>query len=96
MDLRPRGGRGADEYRCGAFAAAGGVVAASEFRLLQVRNRMARTQAGKMFAQAEQFFFTRRPLPLSEQPMGRITLPVHWPQLPLEELGAYGVVEPRR
>jgi hypothetical protein len=62
---------------------------------LQVRAILFRTQADKVFAQAEQFFFARRPLPLTDEPIGRITLPVQWPQIPLEALGTYGVVEPR-
>jgi hypothetical protein len=62
---------------------------------LQVRAILFRTQAGKVFAKAEQFFFARRPLPLTDEPIGRITLPVQWPQIPLEELGTYGVAEPR-
>jgi hypothetical protein len=66
------------------------------FYYLQVRAILFRTRAGKVFAQAEQFFFARRPLPLTEEPVGRITLPVPWPQIPLEDLGSYGVVEPRR
>jgi hypothetical protein len=63
---------------------------------LQVRAILFRTQAGKLFAQAEQFFFARRALSLTEDPIGRIKLPVQWPQIPLEELGIYGVVKPRR
>ena len=66
------------------------------FYYLQVRAILFRTQAGKAFAQAEQFFFARRPLPLTDEPLGHVTLPVQWPQIPLEELGTYGVVEPRR
>jgi hypothetical protein len=66
------------------------------FYYLQVRAVLFRVQAGKVFAQAEQFFFTRRPLPLTEEPIGRITLPVQWPPIPLEALGSYGVVEPRK
>lgn len=66
------------------------------FYYLQVRAILFRTQAGKVFAQAEQFFFARRPLPLTEEPLGQITLPVQWPQIPLDELGTYGVVKPRR
>ena len=50
----------------------------------------------KVFAQAEQFFFARRPLPLTEEPLGHVMLPVQWPQIPLDELGTYGVVEPRK
>jgi hypothetical protein len=63
---------------------------------LQVRAILFRTRADKVFAQAEQFFFARRPLPLTEEPIGRITLPVQWPQIPLEELETYGVVKPRK
>ena len=40
------------------------------FYYLQVRAILFRTQAGKVFAQAEQFFFARRPLPLTEEPLG--------------------------
>ena len=65
------------------------------FYYLQVRVILFRAQAGKMFAQAEQFFFARRPLPLPDQPHGRVTLPVQWPQIPLEELGTDGVIESR-
>ncbi len=66
------------------------------FYYLQVRAILLRLQAGKVFAQAEQFFFARRPLSLTEEPLGHVTLPVRWPQIPLAELGTYGVVEPRR
>ena len=62
---------------------------------LQVRAILFRTQAGKVFAQAEQFFFARRPLPLTED-IGSITLPVHWPQIAMDELGSHGVVKPQR
>lgn len=65
------------------------------FYYLQVRVILFRAQAGKMFAQAEQFFFARRPLPLIDQPPGRVTLPVQWPQIPLDELGTDGVIESR-
>src|SRR5689334_1550695 len=43
------------------------------FYYLQVRAILFRTQAGKVFAQAEQFFFTRRPLPLTGEPLGHVT-----------------------
>ena len=66
------------------------------FYYLQVRVILFRVRAGQAFAQAEQFFFARRPLPLTERPLGGVTLPVRWPQIPLEELGTYGVVEPRK
>lgn len=64
------------------------------FYYLQVRALLFRIQADKVFAQAEQFFFGRRPLPLTEEPIGHVTLPLEWPRTPLEELGSYGVVEP--
>ena len=66
------------------------------FYYLQVRAVLFRTRKDKIFAQAEQFFFARRPLPLTEEPLGPVALPVDWPQIPLEDLGSYGVVEPPR
>lgn len=66
------------------------------FYYLQVRVILFRTQADKVFAQAEQFFFAKRPLSLTKEPLGHVTLPVQWPQIPLDELGTYGVVEPRK
>jgi hypothetical protein len=66
------------------------------FYYLEVRAILFRTQEAKMFAQAEQFFFARRPLPLTELPLGNVTLPVAWPQIPLDQLGTYGVVKPRQ
>jgi len=66
------------------------------FYYLQLRCILFRTHAGKVFAQAEQFYFARRPLSLTEALFGRVTLPVQWPQVPLEELGIYGNVEPQQ
>lgn len=66
------------------------------FYYLQVRAILFRLNAGKVFAQAEQFFFARRPLQLTEEPLGNVTLPVQWPQIPLEDLGTYGVVNPQK
>src|SRR5947209_6364411 len=43
------------------------------FYYLPVRAILFRTQADKVFAQAEQFFFARRPLPLTEPALGAIT-----------------------
>jgi hypothetical protein len=59
-----------------------------------VRAILFRIRAGKVFAQVEPFFFARRPLPLTEELIGHVTLPVQWPQIPVEELGTYGVFEP--
>jgi hypothetical protein len=66
------------------------------FYCLQVRAILFRSQEGQVFAQTEQFFFARRPLPLTEGALGPVTLPVRWPDIPLEELGTYGTIEPRK
>ncbi len=58
----------------------------SGFYYLQVRVILFRIQAGKVFEQTEQFFFPRGPLSISEEPLGQVTLPVQWPQIPLDEL----------
>jgi len=65
------------------------------FYYLQVRAILFRTQgeSGRTFAQAEQFFFGRRSLAI---PCERVTLPVEWPQIPLESLHHYGTVRPAR
>jgi hypothetical protein len=64
------------------------------FYYLQVRAILFRKPAEKVFAQAEQFFFARRPLPLT-QSLSNVTLPVEWPQLEVDELHIYGVVKPQ-
>ena len=66
------------------------------FYYLQVRAILFRSREGQMFAQAEQFFFARRPLPLTDEPLGTVTLPVVWPQIPLDELGTYGEITSRK
>ena len=65
------------------------------FYYLQVRAILFRTQAGKVFAQAEQFFVGRRPAHVAPEPEGTLTLPVSWPAQPLEELHHYGTVSPQ-
>lgn len=65
------------------------------FYYLQVRAILFRVQAGKVVAQAEQFFYSRRPLPIIEGSQDRITLPVAWPGEPLDELHHYGTVHPK-
>jgi hypothetical protein len=62
---------------------------------LQVRAILFRIEGGKVFAQAEQFFYSRRPLRITEGPSASITLPVSWPALPVEALHTYGVVKPQ-
>lgn len=61
---------------------------------LQVRVILFRESGGKMFAQAEQFLFGRRPLDIKSVGEGRIVLPVEWPPELLEELEHYGTVTP--
>ena len=70
------------------------VERAAGFYYLQVRAILFRVQAGKVVAQAEQFFYSRRPLPVIEGSQDRITLPVAWPGEPLDELHHYGTVHP--
>ena len=60
---------------------------------IQLRFILYRYKDGKAYAQAEQFFFGRRALPLLDDISG-LTLPVEWPSIPLEELGSYGTVKP--
>jgi hypothetical protein len=62
---------------------------------IQLRTLLYRKQDGKVFAQAEQFFFGRRPLALLDD-LPAVTLPVEWPSIPLDELGHYGTVEPQK
>lgn len=64
------------------------------FYYLQVRAILFRTQRGKVFAQAEQFFFGRRPAHIAPEAEGSLTLPVSWPAQSLEELHRYGTVRP--
>ena len=71
-----------------------GVGRPDGFYYLQVRAILFRTQAGKEFAQSEQFFFGRRPVCISEEPQGTLTLPVAWPAQALEALHHYGTVNP--
>lgn len=62
---------------------------------LQVRAILFRTQGGKVFAQAEQFFYGRRPVEIPQRAAERLILPVSWPATPLDELHHYGTLEPR-
>ncbi len=62
---------------------------------LQLRTILYRKHDGEVFAQAEQFFFGRRPLDLATD-LPSVTLPVEWPSIPLEELGRYGTIKPQK
>jgi hypothetical protein len=68
----------------------------SGFYYLQVRAILFRMRSGKVFAQAENFFFGRRTLALTEEPLGNVMLPVRSPETPLEELQTYGVIKPQK
>jgi hypothetical protein len=63
------------------------------FYYLQVRVILFRAQGGKTSAQAEQFFFGKRCLVV---PCDGVTLPVVWPEIPLEDLRHYGTVRPAK
>ena len=71
------------------------VERAPGYYYLQLRVILFRGRSGKMFAQAEQFFFARRPVRISAEAQGNVTLPVSWPAEPLEELHYYGTVRPQ-
>lgn len=62
---------------------------------LQVRAILFRAQAGKVFAQAERFFFDQRPVRVPPRD-GALALPVTWPTQSLEELHHQGTVRPQQ
>ncbi len=64
------------------------------FYYLQVRAILFRTQGDKVFAQAEQFFYSRRPVAIPQVTAGRLTLPVSWPTASLDKLHHYGTIHP--
>lgn len=59
---------------------------------LQLRATLFRMQDGKVFAQVEQFFFRRRPLPIPSP--GMPTLPIQWPSESIADLHHYGTIHP--
>jgi len=65
------------------------------FYYVQVRAILFRVEGGKTFAQAEQFFFARRPLHLTAEMEGRVVFPVAWPAKPLQDLQSYGTISPK-
>src|SRR5262245_46136686 len=84
------------EWRESSFQQAFSVTRGAGFYFMQVRVILFRENAGKVYAQAEQFFFTRRPVELLAAQTVTISLPVEWPTTPIEELHRYGTVQPRR
>ncbi|HVS35282.1 MAG TPA: hypothetical protein VMS17_06840 [Gemmataceae bacterium] len=72
-----------------------GIERSPGYYYVQLRVILFRAREGKVFAQAEQFFFARRPLLIGAELEGNVTLPVSWPTEPLEELHHYGTVSPQ-
>jgi hypothetical protein len=66
------------------------------FYYVGVRVVLFRKDGNKVFAQVEQFFFARRPLPMPDEGEILVTFPVTWPALPLEQLHHYGTISPQR
>ena len=60
---------------------------------IQLSTILFRQKGEQAFAQVERFTFAKRSLPLFGD-LHSVTLPVSWPQIPLEELGSYGTVYP--
>jgi hypothetical protein len=63
---------------------------------VQVRAVVFRSSGDRMVAQAEQFFFGRRPLSIGAAEVAGVEFPVVWPAMPVEDLGVYGTVRPNR
>jgi hypothetical protein len=88
VDLNTESSRAAYDLPFGTERPAG-------FYYLLVRAILFHTQAGNVFAQAEQFFFGHRPVQIASEPEGKLALPVSWPTQALEHLHHYGTVNPR-
>ena len=63
---------------------------------IQLRAVLFRKGSGKVFAQAEQFFFRRRPLHVDSEYVAGVFIPMTWPSTRIEDLGHYGTVHPAR
>jgi len=72
------------------------VERAAGYYYVQVRVILFQAKEGKMLAQAEQFFFGKRPLVFGIGSQGNVTLPLEWPQIPLEDLHDYGTMKPQK
>ena len=51
---------------------------------------------GKLFAQVERFFPMSQPCEIRAGGTQQVQLPVSWPDIPFDELHAYGTVHPQR
>jgi hypothetical protein len=69
---------------------------ATGYYYVQLRVVLYRQHRGKMYAQAEQFFFRRRPVHVPAEGLAGITFPVAWPPERIEDLHHYGTVHPKR
>lgn len=64
------------------------------YSYIQIRTVLFGAENGKVFAQAEQFFFWRRALHIDSDHVGNIVFPVTWPSMRIEDLEHYGTVYP--
>lgn len=71
------------------------VERAARFYYVQIRAILFQTKEGKMFAQAEQFFFGKRPIAFGVASQENVTFPVEWPTMGVEDLHHYGTVSPQ-
>ena len=62
---------------------------------VEVRPILFRDGNGSMLAQAEQFFFGRRPVRILDASENPVTFPITWPQTSIDELHRYGTLRPR-
>lgn len=72
-----------------------GVERSTGYYFVQVRIILFRVQNEKVFGQAEQFFFARRPIEIAPEPQGYVTFPISWPTEPLDALGHIETFYPR-
>ncbi len=61
---------------------------------IQARVILFRKKDEKMYAQAEQYFYSQRPILLNDD-LSSVVLPVKWPAIPIEELGLYEKIKPK-
>jgi len=66
------------------------------YYFIQIRVILFRQNEGRLLAQAEQFFFRRRPLVVSAAYSPAVTFPIRWPDTDLGELHHYGTIAPRK
>jgi hypothetical protein len=61
----------------------------------QIRAILFLEQAGAVLAQAEQFFFGRRPVRIEGDKGNPITFQISWPKKAIEKLHRYGTINPQ-